>query len=285
MSDSIANAWLVAHGRDIPLRAGALVMAVLNITPDSFSDGGMFLDPGAAVAQGELLVRDGADILDIGGESTRPGSHPVPPAEQIRRVLPVIAQLRDRTNVPISIDTRSAQVAEAAIEAGAHIVNDISALRCDEALADVVAQRRAGLVLMHMQGSPETMQTDPHYDDVVADVRGFLAERAGFAMSAGIGRQQIVLDPGIGFGKRLDHNLRLMRHVDRLAELGFPVLVGPSRKRFIGELSGAPANERLPGTVAACLAVVARGAQIVRVHNPATVRQAIAVARAIENAT
>ncbi len=273
--------WRLAHGRSLPLDRDVLVMGILNVTPDSFSDGGLFQDVETAVAHGLHLARTDADIIDIGGESTRPGSQPVAPAEQVRRIVPVIKRLAGECRAAISVDTQSAEVAEAALDAGAHVVNDISALRHDPRMAALVAASGAGVVLMHMLGSPTTMQDTPRYGDVVAEVRDFLAERAGFALSAGINRDRLVIDPGIGFGKTLAHNLALLRHVGRLAELGYPVMVGPSRKRFIGELSGSPVNERLAGTLSACVMAVAAGASLVRVHNPGPVRQAIKVAQAI----
>ncbi len=276
--------WRVAGGRSIPLTDQPAVMGVLNVTPDSFSDGGLFADVDAAIAQGLMLARGGADIIDVGGESTRPGSRPVPPDEQIRRTVPVIRALADRCPAVISIDTRSAEVADAALDAGAHAINDVSALRDDAEMAGLAARRGAGLVLMHMQGTPETMQSDPRYDDVVEEVRRFLDERARFAIEAGVGPEHVAIDPGLGFGKSLEHNLTLLGGLGRLVELGYPVAVGPSRKRFIGDLTGAPVNERLAGTLAACVLAVGAGASIVRVHNPGPVRQALAVARAIRAA-
>ncbi len=259
----------------------AVVMGIVNVTPDSFSDGGAFLDPAEAVEQARRLVRDGADALDIGAESTRPGSERVPADGQIARlrtILPAVVEL----GVPVSIDTTRAAVAESALDAGVAIVNDVSAGRDDPDLLPLVAERGAALVLMHMLGEPRTMQADPQYGDVVAEVRDFLCARAGEAETAGVPRDRLVLDPGIGFGKRLEHNLRLLGHVDSLTELGFPVLVGPSRKRFLGELTGreVPA-ERLGGTLAACLAARAGGAAIFRVHDAGPVTDALKVFDAI----
>ncbi|MDD4889538.1 MAG: dihydropteroate synthase [Phycisphaerae bacterium] len=276
------SVWRLAHGRSLPLDRDVLIMGIVNVTPDSFSDGGLFVQTESAIAHGLMLCRTDADILDIGGESTRPGSEPVPPAEQIRRVLPVVRRLADMCpKTAISIDTQSAEVAQAALDMGAHIINDISALRADPDMARLAAESGAGLVLMHMLGTPATMQSEPQYRDVVAEVRDFLDERVRFALDAGVGRDHIAIDPGVGFGKNLQHNLQLLANVDRLVELGLPVMVGPSRKRFIGDLAGAPVNERLAGTLSACVMAALGGAKIVRVHNPGPVRQAIKVALAV----
>jgi dihydropteroate synthase len=260
------------------------VMGVVNVTPDSFSDGGAFLDPAAAVAHGLRLAAEGADLLDVGGESTRPGSDPVPLEVELERVLPVIEGLARETDVPISIDTVKAEVAERAIRAGAGFVNDVSALRHDPAMAAVVAGAGVPVCLMHMLGEPKTMQRDPRYDDVVAEVAAFLAERASAARAAGIAADQICIDPGIGFGKTAEHNLSLLRHLDRIAAVGPPVLVGVSRKSFLGLLTGAAEPGRDVATAAANLAAVRRGAWMVRVHAVAPTRQALAVAAAIEAA-
>jgi len=261
-----------------------VVMGVLNVTPDSFSDGGKFLDPRRAIAQAERLVADGADIIDVGAESTRPGSDGVPPDEQIARlrdVLPQVAQL----DVVVSIDTTSAAVARFALDAGAAIVNDVSAGRADDAMLPLAARRGAPVVLMHMLGRPRDMQVAPRYDDVVAEVREFLSRRLSAAAAAGLDKERCILDPGIGFGKLSAHNLALLAGVGDLASLGRPVLVGPSRKRFIGELTGQsePAG-RLGGTLAACLAARRRGATIFRVHEPRPLADALKVAAAIEAA-
>jgi dihydropteroate synthase len=255
-----------------------LVMGVLNVTPDSFSDGGAFLNPDAAADRALAMEREGADIIDIGGESSRPGAEPVPLEEELRRVLPVLERLRGRLRIPISIDTTKAEVAEAALQAGAEIVNDISALRFDPRMGEVVARSGAGLVLMHMRGTPKTMQQDPTYADVVAEVRDFLAQRVEHAVSLGIDRELIAIDPGIGFGKTVEHNLELLRRLPELCELGHPVLVGPSRKSFIGAVLDLPVEERLEGTLAACAVAVVRGADIVRVHDVRAVRRAVDLA-------
>jgi dihydropteroate synthase len=259
-------------------------MGVINVTPDSFSDGGEFLDPDAAVAHGLALAADGAVLLDVGGESTRPGSDPVPAAVELERVLPVIRGLRDAGSVPISIDTMKSQVAEAAIEAGAMFVNDVTALRADPRMARVVAEAGVPVCLMHMQGTPKTMQDDPRYDDVVAEVAAFLAERIAFAEAAGIAEDAICIDPGIGFGKTGDHNLSLLRHLNAITRLGPPVVVGVSRKRFLGAIIGDADRGRAVATAAANVEAVRRGAWMVRVHDVRETSDALAVAAAVESA-
>jgi dihydropteroate synthase len=268
--------------RELPLDERTLVMGIVNVTPDSFSDGGMFEDADAAVAHGLRLLEEGADLLDVGGESTRPGSDPVGAEEESRRVLPVLEGLRrGAPEALLSVDTRSAVVAEAALAAGAALVNDISA-GADPDMFGVVTASGAGMILMHMRGEPKTMQQDPRYDDVVAEVRGFLAERLEAAVAAGVGRDRLAIDPGIGFGKNLQHNLELLRSIGSFRELGVPVLVGVSRKRFIGELSGAsdPAD-RLEGSVASAVWGATNGVDVVRVHDVAATVRALRVADAI----
>jgi dihydropteroate synthase len=268
--------------RELPLDERTLVMGIVNVTPDSFSDGGMFEDADAAVAHGLRLLEEGADLLDVGGESTRPGSDPVGAEEESRRVLPVLEGLRrGAPEALLSVDTRSAVVAEGALAAGAALVNDISA-GADPDMFGVVAASGAGMILMHMRGEPKTMQQDPRYDDVVAEVRGFLAERLEAAVAAGVGRDRLAIDPGIGFGKNLQHNLELLRSIGSFRELGVPVLVGVSRKRFIGELSGAsdPAD-RLEGSVASAVWGATNGVDVVRVHDVAATVRALRVADAI----
>jgi dihydropteroate synthase len=255
------------------------LMGVVNVTPDSFSDGGRYLDADVAIRHGEKLVGDGADVLDVGGESTRPGAEPVGEAEELRRVEPVVARLAGKATV--SIDTSKAAVAVAALDAGASIVNDVTALRGDPEMAGLCAERGIGVVLMHMPGNPRTMQDEPRYDDVVDDVRAFLAERVEFAMGEGIAEERIWLDPGIGFGKRLEHNLELLRRLKELRELGRPLVVGTSRKSFIGRVDGSDAGERLGGTIASSVLAAAEGAEVLRVHDVAEVGQAMAVATAI----
>jgi dihydropteroate synthase len=254
------------------------LMGVVNVTPDSFSDGGLYLQPEAAIAHGEELLAAGADILDVGGESTRPGAEPVAEAEELRRVLPVLEGLAGAT---ISIDTSKAAVAAAALDAGATIVNDVTALGGDPNMAALWADRGATVVLMHMRGRPRTMQDNPVYDDVVATVREFLLARIEFALAAGIARQRIWIDPGIGFGKTLEHNLELLRRLGELAELGQPLVVGTTRQNFIGRLDGSPARERLGGTIASTVFAAAAGADVLRVHDVAEVGQALTLTDAV----
>jgi dihydropteroate synthase len=256
------------------------VMGVLNVTPDSFSDGGEFLAPGAALAHARAMIAEGADLLDVGGESTRPGADPVAAEEELRRVMPVVEALAGEGAVPISIDTSKAVVARAATAAGASFVNDVTALRGDPEMAAVVAAAGADLCLLHMQGEPRTMQEDPRYDDVVAEVKAFLEERLAFAVAQGVAEQRVWLDPGIGFGKTLDHNLELLRRLEEIVALGRPVVIGASRKRFIGALTGRPEQERAAGTVAVNVMAFERGARMFRVHDVGATRDALAVASA-----
>jgi dihydropteroate synthase len=256
-------------------------MGIVNVTPDSFSDGGLFLDPERAIAHGRALMAEGADILDVGGESTRPGAEAVAAEVELERTEPVVAALAAERGVPVSIDTSKAEVARAALAAGATIVNDVTALRADPELAAVCAQRGCELVLMHMQGRPRTMQDDPTYDDVVDEVRAFLADRIAVAVSAGVAEERIWVDPGIGFGKTAEHNLELLRRLGELRELGRPIVIGTSRKRFIGALTGREVGDRLGGTVASNVLALAAGADVFRVHDVLAVRQALEVAEAI----
>jgi dihydropteroate synthase len=256
------------------------LMGVVNVTPDSFSDGGLYLDPEAAISHGRELAEAGAEILDVGGESTRPGAEVVPAEEELRRVVPVIQGLSD-LNCQISVDTSKARVAEAALDAGAGIVNDVTALRGDSEMAALCAERDATVVLMHMLGEPRTMQDDPRYDDVVAEVKAFLAARVEAATAAGIAEERIWLDPGIGFGKTGAHNMELLRRLGELRDLGFPLVIGTSRKSFIGGIDGSAADERLGGTIASSVLAAAEGAEVLRVHDVAEMRQALAVATAI----
>ena len=269
--------------RDRTLTPGrpVLVMGIVNVTPNSFSDGGRFFDPAAAVAHGLDLVRQGADLLDIGGESSRPGAEPISAEDEMARVVPVVLGLARATAVPLSVDTTKAVVAEAALEAGAHVVNDITALG-DAAMAGVVRRYSAGLVLMHMQGTPQTMQVRPHYDDVVAEVVAFLQARLQAAVELGIAESSIVLDPGIGFGKSAQHNIRLLAHLADLGGLGRPVLLGVSRKDFLGRLLDRPVGDRLAASLAAaCHALTLGSAQILRVHDVAQTRDAVRVISAL----
>jgi dihydropteroate synthase len=268
---------------DRTLGPDPVLVGVLNVTPDSFSDGGDFLGPERAVARAATMLDEGAQIIDVGGESTRPGSDPVSPEEEARRVVPVIRGiLAERPGAIVSVDTYRSATAEAALRGGASVVNDVTALRGDPRLTEVVADARCPVILMHMLGEPKTMQRDPRYGDVVREVRGFLAERAERAVAAGVGEENIILDPGIGFGKTLEHNLALLNKLDAIVELGFPVLVGASRKSFIGRITGVgEARERIPGTVATTVLAYERGATLFRVHDVRANREALAVARAI----
>jgi dihydropteroate synthase len=268
------------HG-DIDFSRRTAIMGVINVTPDSFYDGGRRLDAGQAVAAGVAMAAGGADIIDIGGESTRPGAAVVSEAEELDRVLPVIRGLRKEIALPISIDTYKSAVAMSALEAGADIVNDISALRFDAAMASLVAKEKVPVVLMHMQGTPGTMQADPRYTDVVREVRDFLAAELYEAQDAGIAAQSIIIDPGIGFGKTLEHNLELLRGLPVLAALGQPLLVGVSRKTFIGKILDALPEQRLEGSLAAAVAAVLAGANLLRVHDVAETRKAVQVADAL----
>ena len=258
-----------------------LIMGIVNVTPDSFFDGGRRLDPDKAIADAMAMVASGADIIDIGGESTRPGARPVSEEEELARVLPVVRGLRRESHVPVSIDTYKSKVARAALDAGADIVNDISALRFDPAMMALVAAEKIPVVLMHMQGTPRTMQQEPHYGDVVREVRDFLAAQLYEAMDAGIAPDTIILDPGIGFGKTIAHNLELLRGLPVLAALGQPLLVGASRKAFIGKILNLAPDERLEGSLAAAVAAALAGANILRVHDVAETCHATRIADAI----
>jgi dihydropteroate synthase len=270
-------------GGEIELGKRTLVMGVLNVTPDSFSDGGLYFDKQLAIDRALQMVEEGADIIDIGGESTRPFSDPVPLEEELRRVIPVIEAIAPKVAVPISIDTYKAKVASEALQAGASIVNDISGLRFDPDLARVVSENGAGLILMHIKGTPKTMQLDPHYEDVILEIKEFLKESIKKAESEGVHPDSIVIDPGIGFGKKLNHNLEIFRRLRELEELGKPILVGPSRKSFIGEILGVPVSERLYGTLGAVAYCALKGVHIVRVHDVKAVRQVLDIIDAIES--
>ena len=263
-----------------------LVMGVLNVTPDSFSDGGQFYSIEKALERAAQMLREGADVLDLGGESTRPGAVSVSAEEEIRRVVPVIEVLARRVSVPLSVDTQKPEVARAALLAGASIVNDIAAHRADGAMARVVAEFRAGYVAMHMQGTPQTMQQNPTYSDVVHEVDAFFTERLARLEALGVRREQVVLDPGIGFGKTLEHNLVLLRALPRFAHHGRPVLLGVSRKSFLGKLTGAESPaDRLPGALACAALAVRDGVQILRVHDVRETVAAVRVAEAIASGT
>jgi dihydropteroate synthase len=255
------------------------IIGIVNVTPDSFSDGGLYLDPAAAIAHGRELEADGAAILDIGGESTRPGAEPVAADEELRRVLPVIEGLAG-ASAQISIDTSKASVAAAALRAGATLVNDVTAFRGDPRMASLVAETGADCCLMHMLGEPRTMQVDPAYEDVVSDVKAFLEERMAFAIGGGIAEERIMLDPGIGFGKTVEHNLELLRRIDELVAIGRPVVIGTSRKSFLGRITGRDVGDRIAGSIATNVLAYARGVRVFRVHDVRPVRDALAVAAA-----
>lgn len=271
--------WL-AGPHLLDCRKRTYVMGVINVTPDSFSDGGRFPDPDAAAARGIEMVAEGADIVDVGGESTRPGSDPVSVEEERERVLPVIKRLAGEIGVPISIDTRKHEVAGAALEAGATIVNDVSAGR-DPHMFRIAAASKAGMVLMHMRGEPKTMQETPEYEDVVREVHDFLADRARTALDAGIAWERLAVDPGIGFGKTAEHSLRVIHGIGALLDLRRPVVVGPSRKSFIGHVLGTEVDERLEGTAGAVAYLVAKGAHVVRVHDVKEMTRVVRVVDAI----
>jgi len=278
-TDAPAPRSLRARSHVIGLGERVRIMGILNVTPDSFSDGGQYLRPTAALERGLAMIEEGADIIDVGGQSSRPGSSPVSEEEELKRVVPVVARIHEEWEGPISIDTYRARVAEEAISAGAAIVNDITAFRADPEIAGVVARFGAACVLMHMQGTPETMQDSPSYDDLMGEIAAFLADAVARANRAGIGEDQIAVDPGIGFGKTTEHNLAILHRLPELRVLGKPLLVGPSRKSFIGNVLDLPIDERLEGTLAASAYAVAQGARILRVHD---VRPTIRAARLVE---
>ncbi|MFO7253928.1 MULTISPECIES: dihydropteroate synthase [Limnochorda] len=268
----------------LPLGQRTYVMGILNVTPDSFSDGGQYLDPGRAVARGLEMVAQGADLIDVGGESTRPGAEPVPVEEELRRVIPVIRRLAREVRVPISIDTYKARVAEAAVDAGARLLNDISAGRFDPEMPRLAARTGLPLVVMHMKGTPRTMQEAPWYEDVVGEVDQFFRERIQALTEAGVAREQLILDPGLGFGKRTQDNLVLLGQLGRFRHWGLPLLVGPSRKSFLGEVLGTPPQDRLEGTLAAVVTAVVQGADLVRVHDVEAIDRARRVVDALVRA-
>jgi dihydropteroate synthase len=257
------------------------IMGILNVTPDSFSDGGKYLDLEQAVVQGLKLVEDGADFIDVGGESTRPGSGPVLIEEEIRRVVPVIKALSKQVNIPISVDTYKSDAADAALQAGAVIVNDISAMTFDTKMASVIVKYQASIILMHMKGTPKTMQENPTYENVTREVQQFLSERLSAAKEAGI--EQMIVDPGIGFGKKFDHNIQLLRELKSFTSLGYPLLVGPSRKAFLGAILNLPANERIEGTAAVVTGNIMNGANIIRVHDVKEMKRVAMVTDALKS--
>jgi len=280
----MASVHLRLRDRVLDLSTRTLIVGILNVTPDSFSDGGLFLNAQEAVLHGIRMVEEGADILDVGGESTRPGSEPVSLEEESRRVLPVIEGLAKRVKVPLSIDTTKSQVAERALEAGAALVNDTSGLQDDPRISTVAAKNGAALVLMHRKGQPKVMQKDPRYDDLIGEIASFLKASARKAKEAGVGEDQIIIDPGLGFGKTLEHNVYILNHLEELSSLGMPVLVGPSRKSFIGKILDLPVEGRLEGTAAAVAAAVLKGAAVVRVHDVKEMVRVVRVADAIRRA-
>jgi dihydropteroate synthase len=282
MSASPSLVWQCG-GRRLEFGRRPLVMGIVNVTPDSFSDGGRFADHEIAIEHGLKLVAEGADLLDIGGESTRPGSRPVPVEEEVRRVVPVVAGLARQTSAAVAVDTMKAEVARRSLDAGAAIINDVTGLRGDPEMPGVVAKSNTGVIVMHMQGTPATMQANPQYGDVVAEVAAFFDERLQALAAAGITRDRVCFDPGIGFGKNLDHNLDLLANLDALAKLGRPICLGVSRKGFIGAICGRPVGERLAGSLAvACIAAARGTAQILRVHDVAATRDAVRLLEAID---
>ena len=259
-----------------------MIMGILNVTPDSFSDGGQFLDWESAVAHGVKMLEEGADIIDVGGESTRPGAHEIPVEEELARVIPVIQELKRTTDAVISVDTVKAAVAQEAIEAGARIVNDISALTQDPGMLHVVSTSGAGVVLMHMHGTPRNMQHDPRYKDVVSEVSNYLAARVEDLVAKGLARETLTVDPGIGFGKTVDHNLQLLANLGALSVCNRPVVVGLSRKSFIGKLTGSGVDERLAGNLAGLVFCILNGADVMRVHDVKESCDAVRIAMALE---
>jgi dihydropteroate synthase len=258
-------------------------MGVINVTPDSFSDGGLYFDRDKAVERGMALEAEGAEIIDVGGESSKPGSEPIPEEEELRRVIPVITTLRKRVNSLISVDTMKSEVAKAALDVGADIINDISSFRFDSRMLSLAAQREAPVILMHMKGVPKTMQDNPFYEDVLLEVKAFFREKIDQAQKSGIKKEKIIIDPGIGFGKRLKDNLTLINRLQVFEDFGCPILVGVSRKSFIGKILNLPASERLEGTIASAILSIVNGAHMLRVHDVAAVKRAVAVAEAIIN--
>ncbi len=280
MNDTSPHVVFTCNGKELNFSRRTFLMGVLNVTPDSFSDGGKYFSAERAIAHAEQMIADGADIIDIGGESTRPNAEEISVDEELRRVIPVIQQLKKQNDVIISIDTYKSIVAEQALQNGASIVNDISGLKFDERMVDVIANNKATLVAMHIQGTPKTMQNNPSYNNVVAEVKEELCNSVQKAHAAGI--QQIIIDPGIGFGKNLQHNLMLLHHLHEFEELGCPILVGTSRKRFIGDVLNLPVNERLEGTAATVAVAVMNGAKIIRVHDVKEMKRVAVMVDAIQ---
>jgi dihydropteroate synthase len=282
-TDTSASGVFVLRGRVLPLADRVHIMGVLNVTPDSFSDGGRHMHPDAAVAHALSMVEQGADVLDIGAESTKPGAVPIDEAEERRRLIPIVRAICRQTTIPVSIDTTKASIAQEALDVGAALINDISALRFDARMGDVVAKSGAGLILMHMQGNPQTMQYAAQYTNVAEEVWQFLKTRLDAAKQAGIHPDRILLDPGIGFGKNCQHNVVLLDRLDAFHTLGRPLVVGVSRKAFIGKILGRPIDERLMGTAGAVAVAVIKGARMVRVHDVAPIRDVVRIIEAIQN--
>ena len=280
-ADSLPSGRVTLRGGVLSLAERVHVMGILNVTPDSFSDGGRYVDADAACAHAMAMIEQGADLLDIGAESSKPGAVAIDEEEERRRLLPIVRELWRRTTIPLSIDTTKAAIAEEALDAGAALINDISALRFDPRMASVVARSGAGVILMHMQGTPVTMQRTASYTYVVEDVRAFLAARLEVAQQAGIPRDRILLDPGIGFGKNCEHNVTLLNHLGAFQTLGRPIVVGVSRKAFLGKILGRTIDERLMGTAGAVAIAIMKGARVVRVHDVAPIRDVVKIVEAI----
>lgn len=280
-ADSLPSGRVTLRGGVLSLAERVHVMGILNVTPDSFSDGGRYVDADAACAHAMAMIEQGADLLDIGAESSKPGAVAIDEEEERRRLLPIVRELCRRTTIPLSIDTTKAAIAEEALDAGAALINDISALRFDPRMASVVARSGAGVILMHMQGTPATMQRTASYTYVVEDVRAFLAARLEVAQQAGIPRDRILLDPGIGFGKNCEHNVTLLNHLGAFQTLGRPIVVGVSRKAFLGKILGRTIDERLMGTAGAVAIAIMKGARVVRVHDVAPIRDVVKIVEAI----
>jgi len=274
---------LQVNGQDFTLGQQTWIMGILNVTPDSFSDGNLYFERDKAVKHGLDLVKEGADILDVGGESSRPGSDPILVEEELRRILPVISELRENTDTILSVDTTKAEVARRALDAGANIINDISSFQFDPDMLPLAAERKTSVILMHMKGNPKTMQDNPSYENLLAEVKSFFQERIDIAVSTGIKREKIIIDPGIGFGKKFRDNLNLIRNLRYFEELERPLLVGLSRKSFIGKIVDQPSQDRLEGSLSAAVLSVSHGAHMLRVHDVAATKKAILVAEAILN--
>jgi dihydropteroate synthase len=272
---------LQTNGNNFILGRRTWIMGILNVTPDSFSDGGLYFEKDKAIEHGLRMISEGADIIDVGGESTRPGSEPIPAEEELKRILPIISGLRKHTKSLISVDTSKSEVALGAIAEGADIINDISALRNDPKMISIAVQTDSPVILMHMKGSPKTMQRDPHYENVLMEIKSFLEEKIEFAVKNGLKREKIIIDPGIGFGKRFEDNLTLIRNLNDFATLNQPILVGISRKSFLGKILDLPPGEREEGTIASAIISIIQGAHILRVHEVAPIKRAILVAETI----